>query len=116
MNFFAASSLSPSTDFGMYIAAVPGQTVMPFLAASVSGEGEESDIVRLTRSDVLDVVCLAAELRIVRSGSGGDRLDPVVQLGRGEILIEVAGVFDVLDVLEPGQGGRRGRVLSSPAV
>ena len=41
MNFFAASSLSPSTDFGMYIAAVPGQTVMPFVAASLPGRAKK---------------------------------------------------------------------------
>jgi hypothetical protein len=40
MSFFAASSLSPSTDFGMYIAAVPGQTVSPFFDASSPGSAK----------------------------------------------------------------------------
>ena len=39
-NFLAASSLSPSTVFGMYM-PLPGQTVMPMLAASLPGMGKK---------------------------------------------------------------------------
>ena len=41
--------------WGCTVAEVPGQTVMPFVAASGPGSGEEADVVRLARSDVLDV-------------------------------------------------------------
>ena len=95
MNFLAASSLSPSTVLGMYI-AMPGQMVIPLVAASGPGSGKKPTSLRLAGSDVLDVRRDTAELRIMRRRARGDCLDTVVELGRGEVLVEVAGLMDLL--------------------
>jgi hypothetical protein len=88
MNFFAASALSPSTDFGMYIAAVPGQTVMPFLAASLPGRAKKPTSSVLPGATFSMLFALPPELRIVRRRAGGHRLHPVVQSGEAKSLLK----------------------------
>jgi hypothetical protein len=76
----AASSLSPSTVFGMYL-PLPGHTVIPFLAASAPGRAKNPTSLTLSGATVSIVGGHRADLRVLSRGSGGDRLDPVGHLG-----------------------------------
>ena len=58
----------------------------------------------------------ATDLRVVRRLAGGDRLHTVVELRRSEILVEVAGVLQLLDVLEPVSAAGVVAYLALPAV
>ena len=65
------------------------------------GMGEETDVLGLAWGNVLNVRRnLSTQLGVMRSTLPlSNRLDAVIQLGRGEILVQVTGVMDLLDAL-----------------
>ena len=92
-------------------AAAGIQTVRPFLAASSPGMAKKPTSFEIVGIVLRDVADGEGQHRVVRAFARGDHAHAVVELGRAEVLVEVAGLEHVLLMLEARHRGRRGGVL-----